>query len=51
VCVQDEGEKEDSINNQRQILKYKNYKQRRGKRNNLKIRLTYSFAIKDFSGD
>jgi len=31
-------------------VRYKNYKQRRGKRNKLKIRLTYSFAIKDVSG-
>jgi len=33
-CVQKmEGKKEDSIKSQRQIIKYKNYKQRKGKRN------------------
>jgi len=46
-----EGKKEDSIKSQRQILKYKNYKQRREKGNNSKIRLIYSFAINNVSGD
>jgi len=31
-------------------VRYKNYKQRRGKRNKLKIRLAFFFAIKDVSG-